>query len=227
MSEIIFDSKKASHYEELARKTVFGYDQLFTMALSILSEKLGESANVLVVGCGTGMELTTFGNHMPKWQLTGVDPSGEMIKLSQSRVDELGLRLHHGFTETLPEDEIYDAATLVFVMRFIPDEKRKLTLLRNIAKRLRIGAKFVLVDLCGDLSSKHFQCILKAWRNFMKLSGLHSELVHKITAQAMGQSYFTEYEIEWLLSKAGFEKMTRFYDAFFHSGWIAQKSRGE
>lgn len=227
MAEIIFDSKKASQYEDLARKAVFGYDQLFTMVLSLLSDQLNESANVLVIGCGTGMELTTFGNRMPNWKMTGVDPSEEMIKLSQSRVDELGLSdrvmLHHGFTETLPEDEIYDGATLMFVMRFIHDEKRKLTLLKDIAKRLRTGAKFVLVDQHGDLSSKHFQCSLKAWQNFMRLSGVPSKLVNRIAAQAMGQSFFTEYEIEWLLSRAGFNNITRFYDAFFHSGWIAQK----
>jgi hypothetical protein len=53
-----FDSKKVAHYDELARKAVFGYDQLFTMVLSLLVEKQNESANVLIVGCGTGMELT-------------------------------------------------------------------------------------------------------------------------------------------------------------------------
>ena len=40
MNEIIYDSKKASHYEDLARKAVFGYDQLFTMALSILCDNI-------------------------------------------------------------------------------------------------------------------------------------------------------------------------------------------
>ena len=60
MSNLDFDPKKATHYEDLARKAVFGYDQLFTMVLSLLAEDQNETANVMVVGCGTGMELTTF-----------------------------------------------------------------------------------------------------------------------------------------------------------------------
>ena len=36
MNQISFDPKKAMHYEEYARKAVFGYDQLFIMVLSFL-----------------------------------------------------------------------------------------------------------------------------------------------------------------------------------------------
>ena len=85
MGNIDFDPKKAAHYDDLARKAVFGYEQLFKMLIALLVEKQNESANVLVVGCGTGMELTTFGNHMPNWQMTGVDPSEEMIKISKTK----------------------------------------------------------------------------------------------------------------------------------------------
>ena len=38
-----------------------------------------EYANGLVVGCGSGMELSTFGKLMPNWRITGVDPSEAMI----------------------------------------------------------------------------------------------------------------------------------------------------
>jgi tRNA (cmo5U34)-methyltransferase len=113
MSNIDFDPKKAAHYEDLARKAVFEYDQLFTMVLSLLVGNQNETANVMVVGCGTGMELMTFGKHMPNWQLTGVDPSQEMIKIAKANIDDSRLNnrvtLYNGFVDSLPEEEIYDA----------------------------------------------------------------------------------------------------------------------
>ncbi|MFA7420420.1 MAG: methyltransferase [Melioribacteraceae bacterium] len=227
MSNIDFDLKKVAHYDDLARKVVFGYDQLFIMALSLLAEKQNETANVLIVGCGTGMELITFGNHMTNWKLTGVDPSEEMIKISRAKINDYGLSnrvtLHHGFIESLLEAKEYDAATLIFVLRFIPDDRRKLLLFQNIAKRLRSGAKLIIVDQYGDPSIDGFQYMSKAWKNFMKLGGTPTELVNKIMVQAIEQNFVTERELQNLLLEAGFEKITRFYNSFVHGGWVVQK----
>jgi tRNA (cmo5U34)-methyltransferase len=227
MNNINFDPKKAAHYEDLARKAVFGYDQLFTMVLSLLMENQNETINVMVVGCGTGMELTTFGKCMLNWQLTGVDPSQEMIKIAKAHIDDLGLNnrvtLYNGFVYSLPEEERYDAATLIFVLRFIPDDRKKLSLFKDIAKRLRTGAKLVLVDQYGEPNSEYFQEVFKAWENFMKLRGVPSELATKIASQATDKSFFTESGIMELLSEAGFTKAICFYNSFMYGGWIVQK----
>jgi tRNA (cmo5U34)-methyltransferase len=227
MSNINFDPKKAAHYEDISRKAVFGYDQLFTMVLSLLAKDQSEKANVMVVGCGTGMELTTFGKHMPNWKLTGVDPSQEMIKIAKANIDDSGLNnratLYNGFVDSLPEGEIYDAATLIFVLRFIADDRNKLSLFKDISKRLRNGAKLVLVDQYGDPNSEYFHKMFKAWGYFMKLSGVPSELAIKIAAQATDKGLFTESGIIELLSEAGFTKATHFYNAFMYGGWVVQK----
>lgn len=229
MNNINFDSKKALHYEEYAQKAVFGYEQLFTMALSLVSSKGQEAANVLVVGSGTGMELITFGRLMPNWQLTGVDPSIEMINISRSKIEnhELSNRvtLHHGFVEELPEEEKYDSATLIFVMRFISEDAEKLSLLKDIARRLKPEAKLIIVDQYGDPRQEHFQTMAKAWRNFMKFGGLPCEIAINIAVQAFEYSFFTESEIQKLLSEAGFEKPNRFYNSFMHGGWVAKKNK--
>ncbi|MBL1213310.1 MAG: class I SAM-dependent methyltransferase [Ignavibacteriae bacterium] len=227
MNQIRFDLKKAANYDNLARKAVFGYDQLFTMVLSLLNEIQNKPANVLVVGSGTGMELITFGNLMPNWNLTGVDPSEEMIKISQAKIDYHKLndrvKLKHGYIDNLPESEKFDAATLIFVLRFFPDRKKKLSLFQNIGKRLQPGAKLVIIDQYGDPSIDHFKYLLKAWINFMKLEGVPLELAKRIEAQAMEQSFFTEDELLNLLSEAGFEKPNHFYNSFMHGGWVFQK----
>lgn len=222
-----FNALKTAHYDRAAKAAVFGYEQLYNMILAILCNSLGDYANVLVVGCGTGMELVTFGQKKTNWKITGVDPSEEMIKSSVAKIAKNNLTdritLHHGITDDLPEEEYFDAATLVFVMRFIPSKTKKLSLLKSIAKRLKPDGKIIIVDQHGDFGSEQFRFINKAWRNYMKLNGIPAELVMKITAQAMEQSFFTVSELKQFLSKAGFENMNQFYNAFLHGGWIAQK----
>jgi len=214
MNNIDFDSNNAAKYDNLAREAVFGYDQLFTMSTAIISCEQNDSKNILVVGCGTGMELITFGNLMPNWQMTGVDPSEEMIKISKAKIDEQRLSnrvsLHRGFVENLPEEEKYDAATLIFVMRFILDEKKKLLLLQNISNRLRSGAKLIIIDQYVDPDQDNFLYMANAWKNFMKLSGAPTELVNKISGQANEQSFFTESGLQQLLLRTGFGEKTLF-----------------
>lgn len=67
------------------------------------------------------------------------------------------VQLYRGYVDSLPEAKIYDAATLLLVMHFIPDDGSKLLLLQNIAKRLRSGATFVLADLHGDRAHHNFK----------------------------------------------------------------------
>lgn len=133
------------------------------------------------------------------------------------------MTLHHGFIESLLEDKEYDAATLIFVLRFIPDERRKLLLFQNIAKRLRSGARLIIVDQYGDPGSEGFQYMTKAWRNFMKLGGTPTDLVNKIMVQAIEQNFVTERDLQKILLEAGFERANRFYNSFMYGGWVVQK----
>jgi len=226
-ASISFSSKNALAYDEIARKAVFGYDQLFVMALSLLAENNSALANILVVGCGTGMELRTFGTLMPNWRITGVDPSEEMIKHSKAKVDEYKLNdrvsLYHGFVDSLPDGEVYDFSTLIFVLRFIQKAEDKKSLFRSIANRLKPGGKFIIIDQYGNLNSTEFNYMLTSWKNFMKFSGSPTELVNKISQEAGEKSFINEQELQELLSEAGFEKINRFYNSLIHGGWIARK----
>ena len=227
VNSINFNLKNATKYEGLARTAVFCYDQLFLMVLSLLAENQNESADVLVVGCGTGMELKTFGDLMPNWSITGVDPSEEMIKLSKAKLDEYKLNdrimLHQGFVESLPEEEKYDYATLIFVLRFIQNAEDKKSLFRSIANKLKPGAKFIIIDQYGDPGNVEFKYMSDTWKNFMKFSGSPPEMVNKIAQQAGEKSLINEQELLELLTEAGFEKINRFYNSFIHGGWIVHK----
>ncbi len=215
-------------FEKRARTAVFGYDSFFNMVLALISEGNSESANILVAGCGSGTELKTFGYRMPEWHFTGVDPSAEMIKLSQIAVENKSLKdriiLYHGYVNELPEEKTFDAATLIFVLHFIPDDGSKLDLLKDISKRMRPGAKFIMADQYGNPASPEFRELLSGWENYMQLNGIPSSKTGMMVRQILETHHFVpESRILELLTEAGFDNISQFYRAFLHGGWIATK----
>lgn len=229
-AKIEFDRERANQYDLDIRKAIPGYEALHGMAHSLLQTNLSESARLLVVGSGTGMELVNYCQQNPTWSLTGVDPSAEMMAIAVEELTTLRYRervdLHTGYVSTLPKTEPMDAATLMLVMHFLPDDGSKLQLLKDIARRLKPGAELVFADLHGDKSLPYFAKLRKAWQA-LYFSQLDEE--SRIKAEANFQTsidnsiyFITEARIIELLQTAGFSNVTKFYNAFLFGGWIAQ-----
>jgi tRNA (cmo5U34)-methyltransferase len=223
-----FDSDYGLRYDDFVRRSIVGYEALHTMVLALLQSRLGDIAQLLVVGSGTGAELLTLGSAMPDWAFTGVDPSEQMTRLAGEKVETAGLagrvRLHTGTTASLPADEMYDAATLILVMHFVADQGPKLDLLRSISQRLRPGACYVHVDLHGDTQSAGFRQLMAAWKNFQLLMGVSAEQAEVVQRAAIESHHFiSEQRTLALLGEAGFGNVERFFQGFVTAGWIAQK----
>lgn len=227
---IEFDRDRADQYDLDIRKAIPGYESLHGMAHSLLQTSLNKSARLLAVGSGTGMELISYSQLNPNWSLTGVEPSAEMMAIAKEQLLSMGLpekvNLHTGYIDSLPETEVMDAATLILVMHFLPDDGAKLELLKNIAQRLKLGAKLILADLYGDKSAAYFNQFTKAWQS-LYFSKLDDETREKAAANFQtsisNSIYFvTEARIIQLLQTAGFSEVTKFYNAFLFGGWIAK-----
>lgn len=163
-----FDRQGARQYEHRIRAVVPGYEALHEMVRSLLQHHLGETGHLLVVGSGTGTEIAYLGEGSAGWRFTGVDPSADMVSVSRRRVAERGLservELHTGFVHELPTSTLYNAATSILVMHFIPDDGRKLDFLRSVSARLELGAPFILADMHGDKTSGRFTSFIAAWK---------------------------------------------------------------
>ncbi|MEN9869770.1 MAG: hypothetical protein RLZZ171_753, partial [Cyanobacteriota bacterium] len=225
-------------YDLDIRKAIPGYESLHGMTQSLLQTSLSTSARLLIVGSGTGMELVNYSKPNPEWLLTGVDPASEMMAIglrprcaiAQAELAAQGLQkrvnLHTGYVNSLPETEPMDAATLMLVMHFLTDDGAKLQLLKDIAQRLKPGAKFILADLYGDQSASYFSQFTKAWQA-LYFSQLDDETRTKAEANfqtSISNSihFVTEARIIELIEAAGFSQINKFYNAFLFGGWIAQ-----
>ncbi|VEP11754.1 conserved hypothetical protein [Hyella patelloides LEGE 07179] len=229
-ARIEFDRDRASQYDLDIRKAIPGYQALHSMAQSLLQTSLHTSARLLVVGSGTGMELINYCQQNPQWILTGVDPSSEMMAIAKQELINQGfleqVALHLGYLDTLPKTEPMDAATLMLVMHFIPDDGSKLKLLKNIAHRLKPGAELILADLFGDISLPYFVKLMQSWKElyFSQLDETARIKAEENFQNSINNSiYFVpEARIIELLQTAGFSKITKFYNAFLFGGWIAE-----
>lgn len=224
-----FDSEGTRKYDHRIRKVMPGYEVLHGLARSLLRLDLKERAHLLIVGAGTGMEVVHLGEDNPGWRFTGVDPSTDMLAVARRRMVKGGLsgrvELHAGFAQELPASESYDAATLILVMHFIPDDGEKLELLRSISARLAPGAPLILADLHGDKNSDRFARFIAAWRRRQLTLGMTSDDVKEMFEHLLSNVHFVpEERIVGLMYEAGFGDIEPFYGAFLLGGWVARRA---
>jgi tRNA (cmo5U34)-methyltransferase len=215
----------SSEYDEMARMALPGYEAMHTMVLSILKYHFPDTANFLIVGVGTGMELV-YAQSNSQWQMLGVDPSEKMLGVAQTKIEQYQLsgrvKLVQSYTHDLPSAPLYDAATSILVMHFIPDDGGKLAFLQSIAQRLKPSATFVLVDVFGDKDSPEFERIAAYIQMYWQEMGLSAQKRQEIFA-ALDKGVYTisEARVFELLQQAGFTNIMRFYTGLWVGGWVA------
>lgn len=211
-------------YREKVRHYNPGYDLGFTLMRALLQAQGRPDLHTLVVGAGGGMEIEALLPENPTWRITGVDVSPPMLAKAQQTVERLALQdrvtLHHGSVADLPIDAVFDAATCVYVLFFLPDQASKLALLSAIKQRLRSGAPFILIDVIFDQvrpflqASKEYAVVMGATRD-------ESETAITGFAARAAAAPFTEADELALLTGAGFTTIERFFTAYGMIGWLA------
>ncbi len=223
-----FSSDRTAKYDREIALKIPGYHALHEMTHDLLRTSLSEVANLLIVGAGTGMEILHMAAENPQWRFSAVDPAASMLDAARQKFTEAGLsdtvNLHVGYVEDLPKStELYDAATLLLVLHFIPDDGSKLLLLQQVAQRLKPGAPLIMANIVGDRYSAKFEQFIAASKSRQIRLGLPTEEI-AIYFQNMREtlSLVTEERNIELLTQAGFDEIHRFYTAYLFEGWIAK-----
>lgn len=229
---IDFDSNPpvaTSEYDKMTQMALPGYEAMHTMVKSILLSHLPELANLLIVGAGSGMELIKFGEGNSQWQMLGVDPSSNMLAIAQLKIEQHGLservKLFQGYTHDLQATPMYDAATCILVMHFVPDDGSKLALLQSIVQRMKLSATFILVDVFGEKGTREFEQMISVMKVFWSEMGMDLQRrMELLEAINKGVYPISEPRVLELLQQAGLENTIRFYTGLWVGGWVATKS---
>ena len=224
-----FDGDYGERYEALARRVIPGYRTLFPMLTALVEPDLPRRGRVLVVGAGTGIEIVHLKRARPDLRVHGVDPSEHMLELAGRRVAQAGVgagvTLQLGYAADVPIDASFDAATLINVLHFVPDDGGKAALLTDIASRLRPGGVFVFYDLHGGDTPEEHERYLSAWRRYWKIRDMSPEEMREFNDRIREGIHFVPAarSIELALA-AGFAEPERFHRSLLYGGWVLRRA---
>lgn len=227
--ERIYAAEKAQAYDRRIRDAIPGYEALHQLACMVVAEATGGEGRVLVAGAGTGAECVALGTACPHLHLVGIDPSADMLAQAERKVAEHGLnervRLYPSKVAELPTFEPFDAATLLLVLHFLPDDGGKLDLLSDLAKHLKPGAPLVLADLFGPGWDESWQAELRTyWRHLQRAAGIGASEIDKGFSHVDRDIHpVTEERLTQLLAQAGFGPPQPFFRALCFGGWLARR----
>lgn len=216
------DPATVASYTTSTPQKVPGFADLHRMTMLLLAERAPDTADILVLGAGGGLELKAFAEAQPHWRFVGVDPSAEMLALAD-RVLGASLmarvQLQQGYVDTAPVGP-FDGATCLLTLHFLTRDERLRTL-REIHGRLKPGAPLVVA---------HHSCPaggdVGRWlsRSVAFAGGPHLDVARTAaSAAAMAERLpiLSVDEDEALLSDAGFSDVALFYAGFTFRGWVA------
>jgi tRNA (cmo5U34)-methyltransferase len=225
-----FDTSRAGEYEQQSRIALAGYDACHELTACMLAACLGSgtTAHILVVGAGgPAKEITSAGKLERNWTFTAVDPSQPMLDIAASRIAEAGLMerttIRLGSVEELPDDAVFDAATLIGVLHHLPGNEAKRAILRTIAARLKPGAPLILA--CNYFAYASEPLLLTAWSERWRMQGATPDEVKAKLAKILqgADPPHSEEAVRALLGEAGFGKPLRFFSSLFWGAWMVRR----
>ncbi|MES2105335.1 MAG: class I SAM-dependent methyltransferase [Pseudomonadota bacterium] len=225
-----FDASRANEYEQQSRIALAGYDACHELAACMLAASLGSggTAHILVAGAGgPAKEITIAGRMEPQWCFTAVDPSPAMLDIAAARVAEAGMAQRTdiilGKVDDLPQDALFEAATLIGVLHHLPGDEEKQAILQAIAGRLKPGAPLILAGNRYAYASQPL--LLKAWGERWRMQGASEDEVKAKLGKILqgADPPHSEQAVAVLLTDAGFEPTLQFFSSLFWGAWIARK----
>jgi tRNA (cmo5U34)-methyltransferase len=223
-----FDQNPAlvDNYERAPRWFVPGYDASHAMAAVLLRDRIDEHGRILVVGAGGGVELSVFARECGGWTFAAIDPSVEMLKRAQAKIESIGALDRVSWVQGLVENsphELFDGATAFLALSFIPDDGQRLDTLREIHARLKPGAPFLMINGCTDKQGARFEDDLRVYAAFARRGGAPAEMIESaLRMQRESLHPVPREREERLLAEAGFNESEIFYAGLMVFGWIAR-----
>lgn len=226
----LFDQQAEGYDRQWARMAPIR-DGLHALLPSVFAP-LGDEAQLLCVGAGTGAELSFLAAQFPGWRFTAIDPSAAMLEVCRRRAQAEGFfarcSFHEGYVETLPPGPPHDGATCFLVSQFMTDPQQRAAFFRAIAQRLRPGAILANADLAGDTAAPNFDALLRCWFGVMSTTGMTPEALARMReAYARDVAVLPPGRVAALIASAGFEEPVQFYQAGMMHAWFCRRADGK
>ncbi|MDY6467673.1 class I SAM-dependent methyltransferase [Acinetobacter faecalis] len=216
-------------YDQHIRQLIPGYDLAHHHIKALLKSHIkNKYAQVLVIGCGTGYELSYLLQLFPKWTFVVTELSETMLSQAKQNVQQLnedervefvvGDFASSSFADQYSEIN-FDAVLTILVSHFIEYETKP-NFFRNIYNALKQNGIFLTFDLM-KFETENESEILK---DICMQNGLSEKQASTMLSRLNDDFYpLSENETLGLLEKIGFHKTQRFIQVASYKGFIVFK----
>lgn len=216
-------------YDEHIRQLIPGYDLAHQHIQALLKvDVFNEYARVLIVGCGTGYELSYLLQLFPKWTFVVTELSETMLSKAKQNVQQynidnrvefiLGDFAVNDFADRY-SDASFDVVLTILVSHFVEYETKP-NFFKNIYKVLKQNGIFITFDLMKFKSKKEAE-LLKC---ICMQNGLSEKQASTMLSRLEDDFYpLSENETLNLFEKIGFHEIQRFIQVASYKGFITSK----
>ena len=143
-----FFTARVEGYDEHMKNNIEGADVFYKYTASLLPTE--EKANVLDLGCGTGLELEEYFSINPQARITGIDLTEAMLDFLKTKFSDKDITTICGSYFDVPfgEEVFYAAVSVESLHHFTKEEK--IPLYTKLRKALKPGGYFILTDYFAE-----------------------------------------------------------------------------
>lgn len=139
-----FFEARLQMYDRHMLNDIVGAEEFYPFTAQLLPTK--ENANVLDLGCGTGLELEEYFKLNSTAKVTGIDLSEGMLNALRGKFKDKDITLIKGSYFDVPfEENKFDAAVSVESLHHFT-KKEKIPLYKKLHASLKEGGYFILTD---------------------------------------------------------------------------------
>ncbi len=213
-----FPTHAARSYLDGPPRQVPGFGDLHRLISLLLAERVPTDGQILVVGAGGGLEINALAEAEAGWSFVGIDPSAGMLALAEETTEphRARVQLQQGYIQQAP-DGPFDGATCLLTLHFVPRSERLATL-REVRKRLRVGAPFVVVHISFPQDEPERSLWIARHVAYGRPEAADVESARDAIRTRL--SILAPEEEEAMLAEAGFSGISLFYAGLSFRGWI-------
>ena len=209
-------------YDDHIRKLIPGYELVHQQIEAILSTELKETAHILVVGCGTGYELSYLLQRYPDWTFTAIDPSTAMLEQARKNlnsIDQQRVQLIQSTIQELPNLDTFDAALAILVAHFIPNSEKN-GFFQAIHQCLKTNG----FALTYDLMQPEEQQDIRIMQKLAQQTGLSVVQSTKMIERLKQDFHLlSAHNFTALLTKVGFKQCKIYCQIMNYHGFLLRK----
>lgn len=147
-----FFTARVNGYDEHMKSNIEGADSFYKYTASLLPKE--KNANVLDLGCGTGLELEEFFSINLSAKVIGIDLTKAMLDSLKTKFPDKDITIICGSYFEVPFGvDIFDAAVSVESLHHFTKEE-KIPLYTKLRKSLKPDGYFILTDYFADLDEQ-------------------------------------------------------------------------